>query len=85
MKIGMLWLDDDRRRSLEEKVRRAAEFYENKYGQSPNRCYVNDTMLAEERKVGHLWVRPAANVLPHHFWIGVQRLEAAADALELKK
>ena len=84
MKIGMLWLDDDKRRSLEEKVRRAAEFYENKYGQCPNRCYVNKNMLAEEKEVGHLWVKPAVNVLPHHFWIGIQGSEAAPGAPELR-
>jgi hypothetical protein len=84
MKIGMLWLDDDKRRSLEEKVSRAAEFYENKYGQIPNRCYVNINLLTEEREVGHLWVKPAVNVLPHHFWIGIQGPEAAAGAPELR-
>ncbi|GMQ78729.1 MAG: hypothetical protein BMS9Abin02_1262 [Anaerolineae bacterium] len=84
MKIGMLWLDDDKRRSLEEKVSRAAEFYENKYGQIPNRCYVNTNMLAEEKEVGHLWVKPAVNVLPHHFWIGIQGPEAAAGDPELR-
>jgi hypothetical protein len=78
MKIGMLWLDDDKRRSLEEKVNRAVEFYENKYGQSPNRCYVNNNMLAEEKEVGHLWVKPAVTVLPHHFWIGIQGSEAGS-------
>ena len=84
MKIGMLWLDDNKRRSLEEKVSRAAEFYENKYGQVPNRCYVNIDTLAEEKEGGHLWVKPAVNVLPHHFWIGIQGAEAAAGAPDLR-
>ena len=41
MKTGLLWFDDDPRRQLEEKVRRAATHYERKYGQSPTLCFVH--------------------------------------------
>jgi hypothetical protein len=34
MQTGMLWLDDDKRRSIEEKVRRAVAYYRDKYGRS---------------------------------------------------
>ena len=34
MDTGMLWYDDDRQRTLEEKVRRAADYYRHKYGQT---------------------------------------------------
>jgi hypothetical protein len=72
MNIGMLWLDDDKHLTLEEKIQRAADYYLNKYGQSPNICLVNQTMLKEEKKVGPIQVRPVQNILRNHFWVGIQ-------------
>ena len=80
MKIGMLWLDDDKRRSLEEKVRRAAEYYEMKYGRTPDRCYVNNNVLTEEKAVDRLQLKPAAHILPHYFWIGIQGADGVSQA-----
>lgn len=71
MNVGMLWLDDDRSRSLEEKVSRAVEYYREKYGRFPDTCLVNPTMLKDETKVGKVSVLPIANILPHHFWLGL--------------
>ncbi|MCA9953469.1 MAG: hypothetical protein H6657_18900 [Ardenticatenaceae bacterium] len=71
MNVGMLWLDDDRSRSLEEKVSRAVEYYQEKYGRFPDTCLVNTTMLKDETKVGKVNVQPIANILPHHFWLGM--------------
>lgn len=72
MNVGMLWLDDDRNRSLEEKVNRAVEYYEEKYGRFPEMCLVNTKMLADETKVGQVSVQPIGNILPHHFWLGMK-------------
>ena len=72
MNVGMLWLDDDRHRSLEEKVSRAVEYYQEKYGRMPEMCLVNKGMLAAEKVVGNVNVQPIANVLPHHFWLGMK-------------
>ncbi len=70
MITGMLWLDDDKSRSLEEKVKRAVAYYRDKYGQSPELCLVNKAMLAETQQVDQVQVRPAGNVILHHFWVG---------------
>lgn len=73
MDIGMLWLDDDGRRSFEEKVTRAADYYQEKYGRFPELCLVNSKMLsAENKKVGRIDVQPTQTVLPHHFWLGMK-------------
>ncbi|MAT98724.1 MAG: hypothetical protein CL608_16400 [Anaerolineaceae bacterium] len=72
MNVGMLWLDDDRKRSLDEKVNRAVEYYREKYGRMPEMCLVNTGMLAEETQVGKVSVQPFANILPHHFWLGMK-------------
>lgn len=76
MKIGMLWLDDDKLRSFDEKVRQAAEYYEAKYGRAPNLCFVNSNSLEQRYKVGHVEVLPSANILPHHFWVGIHQSTA---------
>jgi hypothetical protein len=72
MEIGMLWLDDDKKSSLDEKIRKAAAYYLDKYGQKPDICLVNQAMLAEEKKVDAIQVQPANNVLPNHYWVGVK-------------
>lgn len=71
MNVGMLWLDADQQRTLPEKVKRAADYYEHKYGKVPTLCLVNSQMLAEEMMVDSIKVQPAPNVLRHHFWVGV--------------
>ncbi len=71
MNIGMLWLDDDKKRPFEEKVKRAADYYREKYGRFPELCLVNNNM-AEKKKVGRIEVQPTQTVLPHHFWLGMK-------------
>ena len=71
MEIGMLWLDDDKNRSVDEKICKAAAYYLEKYEQVPDLCLVNRKMLAEERRVGAILVKPAQYVLVNHFWLGV--------------
>lgn len=71
MNVGMLWLDDDKGLTLEEKIRRAAEYYRLKYGQQPDLCLVNVGSLEDEQRVDLIQVRPAQNILPNHFWLGM--------------
>jgi hypothetical protein len=71
MRIGMMWLDTDSKRSLEEKVNRAAEYYRDKYGRLPELCLVNSRLIESEKKVGRVVVQPAKAVLPGHFWLGM--------------
>ncbi len=70
LNVGMLWLDDSPNRSLEEKVARAARYYQQKYGADVDICYVNKAILAGPLQVGIIQVLPAPQVLPHHFWLG---------------
>ena len=72
MNVGMLWLDDDGKRSLEEKVSRAVEYYREKYGRMPEMCLVNQGMLPAEKQVGKVSVLPNGHILPHHFWVGMK-------------
>jgi hypothetical protein len=69
---GWLWFDDDPKSTLEEKVERAAQMYEEKHGHAPGTCCVHpETIAGDELRVNGLCVVAARNVLLHHFWLGV--------------
>jgi hypothetical protein len=80
MDIGMLWFDKDPSTSFPNKVRRGSEYYQKKYGKSPDICFVHPATVdngagrdgeAEQAfKVGDILVQVSEKVLPHHFWIG---------------
>jgi hypothetical protein len=71
MDIGMLWFDDQSA-STSEKIQRAVSFYTEKYGRRPTLCLVNPTTLnGGEGIMAGVKVRKARNVMPDHYWIGV--------------
>ena len=45
MNIGMLWFDNDKNETINEKIKRAANYYKKKYGKSPTLCFVHPSML----------------------------------------
>jgi len=76
METGLLWFDDDPRRELEDKVLRAAAYYERKYGQAPDLCFVHPSAFngngkRQVKKAGAVEIRPGRTVLRHHFWLGM--------------
>ncbi len=81
MQIGLLWFDNDPQRGLAAKVEEAASRYREKFGVVPNTCYVSQAEWDKSGAVASpkagLRVLPARNILPHHFWIGVE--EGAAS------
>ena len=73
MREGLLWYDDDPARDLTEKIGRAARRYRQKFGTSPDVCYVHPSAVSgngKGRRVGKLHVAPLPSVLRHHFWLG---------------
>jgi len=81
MNIGMLWFDNDKKSDLCSKVSRAAVYYQGKYGNQPNICFVHPSMALPEQeddqdeqslKAGNIEVRLTKSVLHHHFWIGTR-------------
>jgi hypothetical protein len=73
MNTGMLWFDNDPKVDLITKIQRATEYYQNKYGQKPDLCYVHPSMLPERRQrtIG-IEVQSNQMVLPNHLWLGVK-------------
>ena len=69
MKTGLLWFDDDPKRTLDEKVARAIKHYRSKHDTEPNVCYVHPKDFGE---VAGIKMKSLSTVLRHHFWIGVE-------------
>jgi hypothetical protein len=69
---GLLWFDDSPTRPVADKIGNAVARYQQKYGHSPDVCYVNPGQVSErELNIGPVKVLPAQTILPHHFWLGV--------------
>ena len=45
MDIGMLWFDNNKGADFTVKVKRAVDYYQKKYGQMPNLCFVHPCMI----------------------------------------
>ena len=86
MDNGMLWFDNDKDTSIPNKVEKAAQYYREKYGVSPDLCYVHPKMVVGKKSageksaeasnpdqlmIGKVLVLKNKKVLPDHFWIGV--------------
>ena len=75
MRQGLLWYDDNPKRELAEKVGRAVQRYHQKYGTSPDICYVHPSLVVGDGSIrlsgtGKVQVANLPTVLRHHFWLG---------------
>ena len=81
MREGLLWFDNSRQRKLADKVSRAATRYQAKFGYRPTVCYLNAADLeAKVEEVNGIRLQAEANVLRHHFLIGVDQDSAVPQA-----
>jgi hypothetical protein len=72
MNIGMLWYDNDPKKTLVDKVGQAATYYHQKYGKAPDLCFVHPSLAPDDRGYSDaVEIRPSRSVLPNYFWIGV--------------
>jgi len=67
MRIGLLWYDADRKKSLEQKIDEALYRYADKFGTRPNACHVNPQQAGAHPR---LRVIPNRLIQPDHFWLG---------------
>lgn len=78
MNIGMLWFDNDPQIEIREKLNRAIAYYQKKYGQTPDLCYVHPSMLPDKNIYSPgVDLQPDQMILPNHFWIGLKATAAS--------
>ena len=74
MEQGLLWFDNTKR-TLVEKVKLAAQHFQQKYGRTPDLCLVHPSMMGTDDVVAFygkdIHIRPYRPVLPGHLWIGI--------------
>jgi hypothetical protein len=79
MNTGMLWFDNDPQVDIRTKLNRAITYYQKKYGQMPDLCYVHPSMLTERPvRSSDIDVQPDQMILPNHFWIGLKSVSGVA-------
>ena len=89
MQVGLLWFDNDPQRGLTAKIEDAARHYREKFGRPADTCYVNSLALGKGPEMPAassfagqtVRVVPAANILPHHFWVGIENSEVTTERL----
>lgn len=63
----LLWFDDNKHRSVEEKIAAACDAYQTRFRVRPNVVLVNN---AERVRMPGIMVCSEEYVQPHHFWVG---------------
>lgn len=80
LQVGLLWYDGDRKKALAAKVEQAVARYRDKFGHSPDTCYVHEDSMEDELVCGSVRVVGDRQVLPDHFWVGVAGAARQPDA-----
>jgi hypothetical protein len=72
MNTGILWFYGEKK-PLEESIKKAVKYYENKYGRTPNLCLVHPSALEGNVHLSlTMSIRPYRPVLPGHIWVGME-------------
>ena len=73
METGLLWFDDNPKVSFANKVEKAARRYRERFGRSPDVCYVHPRTFARVTTMPtDVQVITLSTVRPDHFWVGVK-------------
>lgn len=64
---GMLWFNSDPKTSFVQKVKRAMDYYLQKYGKQPNTVYVNPATKIEA--IEGVIIKTDSYIMPNSFWI----------------
>lgn len=70
----MIWFDNDPQKNINEKIRMAMKFYQNKFGSQPTICYLNpkqqEKFLVTEQDIE---INYNVNLSPDYIWVGIRR------------
>ena len=70
MQEGMLWYDNENQKEMREKISNAVDFFQAKYGQLPDICYVHPEEFVSEIVIDEkIKIQPNERVIKHHIWL----------------
>ena len=90
MKSGLLWYNANADEKLMDVIDEAAKRYREKFGVSPDTCYVNTAQL-KEFAIAHrdalprtlnLAVLPKNTIIKNHVWLGISNPMPHAEVTE---
>ncbi len=70
--IGFMYLDNDTKKTLQQKINECGVLYEKRHGKKNNQCFVNLNKDIQVEYIDDNGVRiiPLKNILKDHFWLG---------------
>jgi len=74
MEKGMMWCKDDKKESMTDSLKKAFDYYSDKYGSKPDTCYVNPNAFDELNSVDYINIVSAKSILRNNFWIGNEEI-----------
>lgn len=75
MKSGLLWYDNSSR-SIAAKIQDAARRYREKFGISPDTCFVNPRDFENQLKAKpdlKIHIAAKTTIMPNHIWLGISK------------
>jgi hypothetical protein len=73
VEVGLLWFDDNPKVPVATKVENAAKRYREKFGKSPDVCYVHPATLASADTLPKgVKLIGSGSIRPNSFWIGLR-------------
>lgn len=72
MSTGLLWYDNDKNKSMTQKVVDAKERYAQRFQRPANLAYVNSSDFPFVGIVDGIEILSKHTILPNHVWVGVK-------------
>ena len=69
---GILWFDDNTKKTLIERYATGAVYYFDKYHAVPNICFVHPSMLEGQTIPEYIEILPNKNLMSGYLWIGMK-------------
>jgi hypothetical protein len=74
MATGMIWFDNDPHKNINEKIKFAVQYYQNKFGSEPTLCFLNPKfegkLLNSDSEIEFNY---NTGLSPDHIWIGLRQ------------
>ena len=73
MNTGMLWFDQEISNSIQERIFKAAIYFQEKFGVLPTVCYLNpESDVSDSLELFDIEILYNGGIQPNHVWLGVK-------------